>query len=730
MRYISPAMILLLIFNVSLFGKDTIDDFSKRPGYGLILGYNLNMHSANFSELPTVGNCCPKFESGSGGGMSFGLSYEMAAFDKASFLLRAIYSGNGALLEYDEEKYISLGDELRKAKLNHTIDANISMLLFEPLLSYNLFDNFSLLGGFYAGLLAGKSFEQQEELLEPAGKTFENGLKVRNQVSGDIQNASAFQLGLSFGARYEILLSNDNVLSIAPEMLYTIGLTPLVSFDNPDDSWSASAFRMGAAIIYRPLPDRPIEVKYEKTNSYDTLVIDPSELLVKTVHIGAPYIEMDTLINEYSKTITEITRRTDTLFMPDTAILIGTVRSMGFDGINEYKQVQMQVQEIPKINFTPLLTYVFFDENSSKIPKRYTLLSEDETYSFNIDKFFNIPTITTYYQMLNIVGSRMRYNTEAKITLTGCNSDVNDEDGNKELSKARAMSVKNYLTSIWKINPERIRIKTRNLPKNPSKKDIPDGMAENRRVEISSEEWEITKPVITNDTLREIFAPRIKFYIDVNDPKLLTEWKLTVTHNGRTLKEFFGKNKISETITWRINEEKETIPDAEKPIDYILELTDTKGRKTYSKPGSIGIESYIVKDSARNNSDNELYAATFNRGERITNKKTETFSLILFDFDIRRMNKNNKRIVKFIKSRLKKDSKVTIEGYTDRTGDDEYNLKLSAKRAKAAAGLLKSADVVYNGFGEINPLYDNDLPEGRFYSRTVIIIVESPIEDF
>jgi hypothetical protein len=30
--------------------------------------------------------------------------------------------------------------------------------------------------------------------------------------------------------------------------------------------------------------------------------------------------------------------------------------------------------------------------------------------------------------------------------------------------------------------------------------------------------------------------------------------------------------------------------------------------------------------------------------------------------------------------------------------------------------------------GETMPLYDNELPEGRFYSRTVNVIVETPVK--
>ncbi|HRS02270.1 MAG TPA: OmpA family protein, partial [Bacteroidota bacterium] len=62
--------------------------------------------------------------------------------------------------------------------------------------------------------------------------------------------------------------------------------------------------------------------------------------------------------------------------------------------------------------------------------------------------------------------------------------------------------------------------------------------------------------------------------------------------------------------------------------------------------------------------------------------------------------------------------------HTDRIGDDSYNLKLSDARAKSTAAVLKNKNVEAYGVGEQNLLYDNTTPEGRFYCRTVQVIVK------
>jgi outer membrane protein OmpA-like peptidoglycan-associated protein len=78
---------------------------------------------------------------------------------------------------------------------------------------------------------------------------------------------------------------------------------------------------------------------------------------------------------------------------------------------------------------------------------------------------------------------------------------------------------------------------------------------------------------------------------------------------------------------------------------------------------------------------------------------------------------------------VKPSSLVKISGHTDRLGADDYNQKLSDQRASVVKSYLTPKNSVVKGFGENDMIYDNNLPEGRFYSRRVDIIVETPIED-
>ena len=68
-----------------------------------------------------------------------------------------------------------------------------------------------------------------------------------------------------------------------------------------------------------------------------------------------------------------------------------------------------------------------------------------------------------------------------------------------------------------------------------------------------------------------------------------------------------------------------------------------------------------------------------------------------------------------------------MNGYTDSTGDEQYNLGLSKRRAQAVADYVKAQGVnlgdrfAVNGFGEAHPVASNDTAEGRALNRRVVL---------
>ncbi len=68
--------------------------------------------------------------------------------------------------------------------------------------------------------------------------------------------------------------------------------------------------------------------------------------------------------------------------------------------------------------------------------------------------------------------------------------------------------------------------------------------------------------------------------------------------------------------------------------------------------------------------------------------------------------------------------KIQVEGHASSDGADDYNMKLSDKRAKAVRAYLVTQGVdkdklVAKGFGETKPIADNETEEGREKNRRV-----------
>lgn len=107
---------------------------------------------------------------------------------------------------------------------------------------------------------------------------------------------------------------------------------------------------------------------------------------------------------------------------------------------------------------------------------------------------------------------------------------------------------------------------------------------------------------------------------------------------------------------------------------------------------------------------------------------------ILFDFDsatLRREGNDNLRKLVTIINR-DKDTTLMIVGHTDSRGDENYNLRLSERRAQSASTFLisqglASSRIKIAGRGEYEPLSENETDAGRQKNRRIeVAIYASP----
>ena len=102
-----------------------------------------------------------------------------------------------------------------------------------------------------------------------------------------------------------------------------------------------------------------------------------------------------------------------------------------------------------------------------------------------------------------------------------------------------------------------------------------------------------------------------------------------------------------------------------------------------------------------------------------------------FDFDKSNIRADAAPILREAAGILKENAnvKVSVEGHTDAKGTDEYNLKLSMRRAAAVKAFLVKEGVAESqlstrGLGESQPVASNDTEDGRAQNRRVELKVE------
>mgnify|MGYP000169674034 CR=1 FL=1 len=655
-------------------------DSTKTLRVGGFVGGVLNQHIASFATLPGIATGRTGdgvlFSGGASAGLTLGALLEYPLVDFLSLGLRLSYAGNSGLLKAQEAQRIGAlnadGTAITfyDALFGRELQANLTSIGVEPLAVIHPFmqdglRNLRFYAGVRLGLMVQHTFSQKETILS---------LTPVDAASSSV-NFNNLQRERNVLATQEIPQAQTLHAAVTAGVGYDINvgslaITPEVFYAlglTPlvaNTSWNLNQLR-GAVSVRYTLPPLPPPPP------------PPPPKPVQAVEA------------------------TIAAFTTDTS------------GV-EVPLVQIKVEEFVSRQMYPLLPYIFFDYNSSVIPARYHRLNGEETASFSENKFFNADAMRVYYDVLNIIGKRLQEYPKATITITGCNDHVSPgELDNLALSRSRADEVRQYIRRTWGIDTARMEIRQRNLPEKPTNSKDSLGTEENRRVEIASATWEIMQPSLVYDTLLVPSAPVIRFKTSAKAEAGVAKSTIRAFQNERTLKQYTALNALDPVVEWNTAREQSTIPRSEDKMKFSYEVIDSEGRSAMPID-SIPVEQITIRKK---------------RSLRIKDKEIDTYRLILFDFDSPEVGPENARIIKgLVLPNVKPQSTVQVSGFTDKLGSAEVNQRLSEGRARSVSNLVSSKQTTARGLGAKMIIYPNEIPEGRFLSRTVEVRVETPID--
>jgi outer membrane protein OmpA-like peptidoglycan-associated protein len=564
----------------------------------------------------------------------------------------------GGILQvgYDDRRG-SFSDVIAPCGRVATLSTTLSYLSIEPSLRYAPFaDGFYIFGGprigFNWALTAGDE------------KTFVNTIEGFSVHKDQFSDMSSTVLSGQIGVGYDFEVTSPNQKT-------QVDLSPFISFQpwffsqepRTVESWGVSTIRAGIAI------------KFGSGN-----VIHQAEAAATPV-----VVERDVQFSVRAPKAVPINRRVRETF--------------------------------------PLRNYVFFEEGSSEIPPRYVALTKNEAASFKEEQLQEFQPknmvgrpgrqMFVYYNILNIIGDRMKRNPGTDISLSGAS-----ETG-PAFGKERAESIKRYLVNVFGIDSSRITTEGRDKPQIPSvvhgaTKELTLLRAGDRRVDIESTSpammiqvggapHYMLKPVQIVAVVEDPLDSHVVFHADGAN-EALASWSLEITDEQGKVQRFGPSTRDQESISGN------TILGDRSQGDYkIVMLGETKNGKFVTKESSI----HLIR--------------------RVEPKKETVRFRILFDFDKSKTIASYEKFLTEVVTPLIPDSGVVIiHGYTDIIGDEVYNDSLSSQRAQDAQGIIERAvantnkkGITYQTFGFGENLqyasFDNALPEGRFYNRSVII---------
>ncbi len=682
---------------------------------GITGGYAANRHTANFLNNDLLGlfrfperegKFPENFREGLGNGLYAGFVATIPLDAVWAISLRASAAQHDALLS-TKEYYPTrdgAGNEVDTASYSlHALSVRLPSVGLEALIERR-FEGIGLVlqAGFRAAYMVAPSFTYKERFntsLKDGRGLFVQENSVERVPLGTnslaLPQFAPLQIHILGGLGYELSLGEK--LRIRPEAMYALGVTNAfqarVVSGNEPNLWSLGQIRGGVTVTL-PLPEKPIPPPPPPVDT-----VKPAPVLM----VKASGLQSNEQTNEQ---------------------------------INEQTSVVLRVQQTISRSVFPLLPYIFFDGVAgTAMPTRYAMLKREETSAFRESKLSSaydlVPGEHSYYHVLNIVGERLRRLPKATLTIHGCTDGFTAERDKADVAKARANVVMRYLREVWDIDASRLKLLDNTL--SPTTPSIPlndaDKQAENRRVELRSDVPEILEHITLIDTTRRVSPPTLRFRMLARHLDSVGAWKLTVRESGRIVKEFSGEGAVPPVLDWRVDERElaalhlnnDPNDNASKALEYLLSYTLANGSaEVRSATDRIPLETRTESQIAKKSRTSSFFAG----------RQIERFNLILFDFAKSAMTAEQQPMMNLMKSRIKPQSSVRVDGFTDRTGEAEFNRKLSLQRALGVAQALgfsaEQQKTNVMGYGSMLELYDNNVPEGRFYSRTVRVIVETP----
>lgn len=661
---------------VYLSSEDINSNKEKFPlDFYLLGGPNFIYHK---TQLPLIYNSadCGVYDNNNNKGYFLGTGINYNLFDKLFSIDTRIYLENRNLelikSTNNFEVYNQTNDNYTKLELQHNYTSKLNYLGFEigfnsqPL--YYIPVSFRI-GIDYSDVFGNSNFTNTQTILSPDNILFNNKRRTQVIEEGEFSNINT-SYGISFALQSKFNWINN--LQVGTEINYRLGLNNLKS----DSFWETNILRFNLLVFL------------------DNSLID------------------STILEENITSLNQINKETK-----DSIILNSNNINEKTNNINIIKADNLSILETFVTQTYPILPYIFFDSSSANLSNKF-IKKYENSYQFD-EKKLPHNNLEIYYHILDILGSRLS-KSNSNITIIGMSDGIEENNlkSTNILMSNRANTIKNYLKSKWNIDDDKMTIKTK-LYENKAKIDNEIITNEYRRVELLSNDISLFEPILHSKFI-EYTSNKTEQNLELNYINKVQELDINIIYNDNKIKlekKYYNLfiNDKNKSIICKININQNYLDKYSIILDYYNECSfEIISKDIYDQFDTNKINFTVFKDQ--------------------NNFELGRLNLIVFDYNSFEISDINRNMLKnFTSNTIQNNSKTKIIGSTDLVGELTYNYNLSQERADAVANYLNSFNKNYKfieikGIGPSDIKFDNSNAEGRFYCRTVLIEVKTPID--
>lgn len=496
------------------------------------------------------------------------------------------------------------GGGLYLATLQHDISAQMDVINLAPRLRYRAFG--WLITEISAPLqfVLEPRYVQVMRFTDPAGLAFIDGRIEQVTGRGRIANVRRLIPSVAVSVATEIPLSASGNVSLLPRLGYVQSLQTVTS----DGAFTLLGIDASVGIKIALKRTDPTQELASPVNS-DSLTAEQSVQQAPIVLLDTR-VERDTLVELRTGIAQETTdlvnvlidtvssqdrlyrriRETYRTYVPKPpSVLRGSIslRFVDEDGtINS--NAKLTATRVSSQRIVPLVPMVVFDSALDQIPARYMQYSPTQAARFQ-ERNVLASDVHWHYQLLNIVGSRMR----SQRTST-CQLQLYSPSLDTALGNMRLRAVRSYIASRFGVRESRIVIV-------PSSTGLTDDAASDlsAAVVISDPTGKLLRPLEGTVDFVEARLPTVRITPDAISEAGLRQWNVTINHGPTEL--YALPERAGDVLDVTVDLNDVLTPDLamKQPLAFILHLQDNEGTSTISEPAILKLTSKALRPSER-----------------------------------------------------------------------------------------------------------------------------------